>query len=159
DTPLLILPESLPDGPACIANCAAATVAGAFRTAAARSNENVLIFGAGMLGLTAAAMARSMGANEIIVVDVDATRLARAAEFGASTCLPVTGDGSDLIEAVRRCTAGRGVDWVLEVSGAATAMEAALQGARVGGRIVFVGAVAPTRPLAVDGESIVRRML
>jgi D-arabinose 1-dehydrogenase-like Zn-dependent alcohol dehydrogenase len=38
-------------------------------------------------------------------------------------------------------------------------MEAALGLARTGGRVVLVGAVSPTRPLAVDAEAVVRRLL
>ena len=67
DTPALALPETLPDKAACIANCATATVAGAFRVGGDCRGQSVLIFGAGMLGLNAAAMARHRGADQVFV--------------------------------------------------------------------------------------------
>ncbi len=62
-----------PEAPAevmCPVNCATATVAAALRTAGPTAGRNVLILGAGMLGLTAAAMARSRGASTVAVCDV-----------------------------------------------------------------------------------------
>jgi len=43
----------------------------------------IVIHGAGMLGLTAAAMARSRGAANVIVTDIGAVRVQRASSFGA----------------------------------------------------------------------------
>jgi alcohol dehydrogenase len=157
-TPVLVLPEHLADEVACLANCATATAAGALRIGELAPHDNVLIFGAGMLGLTMAAMARSAGAKEVIVVDVSPERLARADRFGASQTLVATSD-IDLPLAIRNATDGRGADLAFEASGAPEAMEAALSSVRIGGRVVFVGAVRPTRPLAIDGEQIVRRLL
>jgi alcohol dehydrogenase len=157
-TPVLVVPESLSDEVACIANCAAATVAAAMRVGAPQPGENVLIFGAGMLGLIATAMARQSRAASVTVVDVDRNRLELAKRFGAT--LGVIFDNEDLMVAsVKSATEGRGADLALELSGAALAMEASLKALRLGGRAVFVGAVAPGRPLAIDGETIVRRVL
>ena len=158
-TPVLILPESLPDDVACLANCATATAAGAVRVGELASGDNVVVFGAGMLGLTMAAMARSRGAAEVIVVDVAPQRLQQALRFGATVCLEFNSDTATIIEDVRVRTAGRGADLVLEASGSPEAMEAALKAARIGGRIVFVGAVRPTRPIPLDAEQLVRRVL
>jgi alcohol dehydrogenase len=157
-TPVLVVPESLSDEVACIANCAAATVAAAMRVGAPQPGENVLIFGAGMLGLIATAMASEAGARQVIVTDVDAERLQQACRFGATGCL-VFAEGERFVADVKDCFDGRGADLALELSGAPLAMEASLKTLRVGGRAVFVGAVAPGRPLALDGEMIVRRVL
>jgi len=159
DTPLLKLPAGLPDAAACFANCATATVAGALRVGGFQPGESVLILGAGMLGLNAAAMARAAGAGEVIVADVAADRLATARRFGAGQVLPFAGDGAELVAAVCDGTSKRGADLAIDVSGAPAAMEASLAAVRTGGRVVFVGAVAPTRPLAVNAESVVRRLL
>jgi alcohol dehydrogenase len=159
DTPILVLPPSLPDAVACIANCATATVAGAMRTAGDCREQHVLILGAGMLGLNAAAMATRNGARAVYVADVSPERLARAVKFGATACFPFTDNGDDLIAELRNRTDGRGVDLVIEVSGAPAAMAASLRALRIGGRVVFVGAVAPTPPLPIDPEQVVRRLL
>lgn len=158
-TPVLILPESLPDEVACLANCATATAAGAVRVGELAAGDNVLVFGAGMLGLTMAAMARSRGAAEVVIIDVAPQRLRQALRFGATACLEFNSDAAAIVEGVRSRTAGRGADLVLEASGTPEAMEAALESARIGGRIVFVGAVRPTRPIPLDAEQLVRRVL
>jgi alcohol dehydrogenase len=159
DTPVLRLPSTLPDEAACFANCATATVAGALRVGELRAGESVLILGAGMLGLNLGAMARMGGAGEVIVADVDAERLKGAERFGATETLCFTGDGAGLVARIRERTSNRGADLIIDVSGAPTAMEAAVKAARTGGRIMLVGAVSPTRPLAIDPEGIVRRLL
>ena len=58
-TAILRVPESLPDTVACPANCATATVAAALRLGGVCQGQSVLIQGAGMLGLTAAAALRA----------------------------------------------------------------------------------------------------
>jgi len=157
-TPVLVLPDQLADEVACLANCATATAAGALRIGELSSCDKVLVFGAGMLGLTMAAMARSAGAKDVIVVDVSRDRLARATRFGANHTI-FAPSALDLPAAVSNVTGGRGADLALEASGAPEAMESAMSSVRIGGRIVFVGAVRPTRPIAIDGEQIVRRVL
>lgn len=159
ETSVLKLPPSLPDQTACFANCAAATVAGAFRIAGECRGQSVLIFGAGMLGLNACAMASHRGASDVIVTDVSADRLALAQRFGATAGVPFRERGEELLAEVRQRTEGRGVDLAIELSGSPEAMEASLSAVRTGGRVIFVGAVAPTRPIQVDAEQIVRRLL
>ena len=153
------VPSGLSDAVACPANCATATVAAAMRYAGPCAGCVVLIQGAGMLGLTAAAMAASAGARDVIVCDTVAKRLPRAGRFGATHTARVDDDGAALQDAVEQATSGRGVDVAIDLSGAAAAMETGIELLRIGGRYVWVGAVFPERPLAVSAETIVRRML
>ena len=78
--------------------------------------NNVLIFGAGPIGLTAQALAQAAGAGRMIVVDPSPSRRALAAKLGASDLL--TGS-ENLDEAVLEITKGRGVDTVVEAAGVA----------------------------------------
>ena len=158
-TAVLAVPPEVPDLVACPANCATATVAGAWRLAGGCRDEVVLIQGAGMLGLTACAMAQAGGAKEVIVCDVDAERLRAASEFGATRCVLIEPDGAALASAVEDATDGRGVDVAMELCGAPEAFEAGLDLLRIGGRCVLVGAVFPARPAAIEAEKIVRRLL
>ena len=158
-TPILRLPDALSDLVACPASCATATVAAALRVAEDVQDQSILIQGAGMLGLTAAAMAAVGGAREIIVCDPDEQRLQVAANFAAThTVLLQNGDGEP-DETVGNCTDGRGVDVALELSGSPDAIEAGLRCLRIGGRYVLVGAVYPTRDVALNAEGVVRRLL
>ena len=158
-TAICRVPSELSDAVACPANCATATVAAAMRYAGPCAGRAVLIQGAGMLGLTAAAMAGSGGAREVIVCDTVAERLRRAGRFGATRTARVDDDGAALRAAVEQTTSGRGVDVAIDVSGAPAAMEAGIELLRIGGRYVWVGAVFPARPLAVSAETIVRKVL
>jgi alcohol dehydrogenase len=158
-TAVLHVPESLPDEVACPANCATATVAAALRVAGECRDHVVLVQGAGMLGLTAAAMLAARGAREIIVCDVDASRLQRAKAFGATRTVAVDRGSDALAGVVMQSTADRGVDFALELSGSPEAVEAGLPLLRIGGRYVLVGAVFPARDVSLSAETIVRRLV
>ena len=158
-TTIVRLPSALSDAIACPANCATATVAAAMRYAGDCGDRVVLIQGAGMLGLTAAAMARWAGAREVIVCDKVSDRLPRAKSFGATRTACVNDDHTALRKTVDEVTAGRGVDVAIDVSGAPAAIETGIGLLRVGGRYVWVGAVFPARPVAVSAETIVRNIL
>ena len=148
-TAIVRLPEQLPDTVACPVNCATATVAAAF-AAAVRQDESlrdrrVLIYGAGMLGLTSVAFAKVAGAANVTVCDVNETRRELAMKFGATnSCAEVTADDFDC---------------VFEMSGHPAAVHSAINAAGIGGRIVLVGSVSPSPPVNVDPERIVRRLL
>ena len=134
----------------CPVNCATATVAAAFRAARDVAERRVLIIGAGLLGLTAAAFARSRNAAKVAVCDIDPERLSRASHFGADTAIewpPHTGRESDRF------------DVVFEMSGSADAVELTCEVADVGATVVLVGSVKPSRPVPIDPERIVRQWL
>ncbi len=156
---VVLVPEDLPDEVACPANCATATVMAAMRAGNGCRNEIVLIQGAGMLGLTACAVARSKGASQIIVSDLDESRLTRAKRFGASRCVLVREGSRNLAQSVQELSQGRGVDLALELSGSHSAMKSAIPLLRTGGRYVLVGAVFPTQPLSLQPERVVRGWL
>jgi alcohol dehydrogenase len=147
---IIKVPDTLPDFVACPANCATATVAGALRIAGECKGQTIVIFGAGMLGLTAAAMAHEQGAQNIVVSDIDSGRAELALKFGATSI--------DLNE-LDGLTGGRGADVIFEISGSPDAMESAVDLLRIGGRLILVGAVFPNRAVSLQAEQIVRRML
>lgn len=79
--------------------------------------NNVVIFGAGPIGLAAEALAIAAGAGKVIVFDPSESRRKFADNMGASVSLsPV---GIDLDEAILEQTLGRGVDYVIECAGVA----------------------------------------
>jgi len=117
----------------------------------------VLIQGAGMLGLTACAMARFGGAREVICCDVHPERSDRALQFGATR---VAIANADIVrETVLSASEGRGADVALELSGASAAIAAGLSLLRVGGCYVLVGTVAPAPAVEFDPQMVVRRCL
>jgi len=153
------LPEKLPDAVACPANCAVATTAGALRLAGLGAGGCVVVQGSGMLGLNACAMAAAAGVRHIVAIDVRPERLLLARQFGASHTLSAAEAATGLADLARGLTEGRGADAVLEFTGCAAATETAIEGLRIGGRLILVGAVFPGPPLRLDAERVVRRLL
>jgi alcohol dehydrogenase len=155
-TAWFVVPDELPDRVAAPANCATATVAAVLRSAGPVAGRSVLVLGAGVLGVTACAMARAAGTGLVIAADPAPTSRDRATAFGATHAFPTC---DELAAGVADLTGGRGADVVLELAGRAESAAAALALARIGGTVVLAGTVAPTAPLAVDPERLVRWML
>lgn len=157
-TGILTVPDHLSDEVACPVNCATATVAAAVRCVPALTDRIVLIQGAGMLGLTAAAMARSLGAARIIVSDVQSGRLARATAFGATDTIDAALGAQELAREVRDLSAGRGADVIFELSGSPAAIEAGFDCLRIGGTYLWAGTVTPSPPMHLTPERLVRNL-
>lgn len=154
-TSIVRLPKDLPLEVACPASCATATIAAALAAAGDLHDVSVCVIGVGMLGLTACAMSHYRGAREVIAVDVNPQRLARSLEFGATR----SASPQELDTTITSATNSRGIDVVLELSGSPDAFELGLRQLRIGGTLILVGAVFPSRPVPLLMEQIVRRHL
>ncbi|NEE00498.1 alcohol dehydrogenase catalytic domain-containing protein [Phytoactinopolyspora halotolerans] len=155
---LVRVPDVLADAVAAPAACATATVVATVDRSGGLTGRRVLISGAGMLGITATAMAAAEGAAEITVVDVDPGRLELAGAFGASRVI-----GAGAAERDRRgvpdVAADGEVDVALDFSGAPEAIERAFGALDVEGVLVLAGSVAPGPAVGLDPERTVRRWL
>lgn len=156
--------ETLPAAIAAPASCATATAVAALDAAAANVELDgalLLVTGAGMIGLSVAAMAVEAGA-EVIVADPDASRRAFARRLGAVTVDPLArGAAPERLDAVLGRFAERGLAEVLvaiEASGTAAAVRTVLDVIGVGGVAVLVGSVSPGSEVSLDPETIVRRL-
>ncbi|WP_299469960.1 zinc-binding dehydrogenase, partial [uncultured Gimesia sp.] len=157
-TTIFKVPESLPDLIASPANCATATVMAAFRLAGDVQDRSVLILGAGMLGVTAAAVAHTKDAAAIYVTDIDHSRVIRSLEFGATRTLLVKKE-QPLHAEIQHLTDGRGVDFVFDMTGVPEVIESGLESMGIGGTMILVGSVYPARPIQFSAETIVRKLL
>lgn len=154
-TTICRVPDTLSDEVAAPASCATSTVAAAIEQIGVLAGQRLLIMGAGMLGVTAAAWARSAGAEQVICCDHSPSRLELAERFGATAvCSP-----AQLSDSVRRLTGGWGVDAALELTGSSEACASLIDQLRLGGQAVLVGAVFPGPPMPLLVEQVVRRML
>ena len=84
NTPIAMLNNDLPNEIASLINCSVATVAGAIRLAGELKSKTVLVYGAGMLGVIACAMASKMGAINIIAIDENEQRLEISKKFNSN---------------------------------------------------------------------------
>jgi threonine 3-dehydrogenase len=98
--------------------------------------EDVLITGAGPIGMMAAAICRHCGAQRIVVTDVNDYRLGLAARMGATLTVNVSRTS---IEHAREELGIIGFDIGLEMSGNGTAFESMLENMHHGGRIALLG--------------------
>src|SRR5580698_5189754 len=140
------LPEGLEFQQAAMLEAVAVALHGV-RVAEMSGGEDVLVIGAGMIGLLLLQAARAKGARRVMVCDVDATRLKLAKELGADVVVEASGDG--LVQEILRLTDGRGVDVVLEAVGRDETIAAGIDCVRKGGTVVLVGNISPqvTLPL------------
>ena len=114
------------------------------RLAQVKAGQDVLIVGAGGLGLHAVQIAKLCGAR-VVVVDTNPDALALAKHYGADAVLPVDGAG----QAVSELTAGQGADAVIEIVGVPETLSWSLPATKSGGKLILVG-YAPGRAFALD---------
>src|SRR5512139_393496 len=88
-TCIIKVPDGLSDEVVASANCALATVVAGWEAAQLQPGDNVLIQGAGTLGIYAAALASAFGCNRVIVTDVIDQRLEFIKPFGATDTINV----------------------------------------------------------------------
>ena len=159
NTGIIRLQETMPLAIAATLNCSVSTVAGAIRLAGNLKDKNVLITGMGHLGITCAAMCREAGAEWIGAADIVERRLSEALSFGAHAAFDMSGDLTGLQSEITKQVNGSGIDVVFDMSGSPEAMEFGVANLAVGGCSIWVGAVFNTRPLSIDPEQVIRRLI
>ncbi|KAK9094715.1 hypothetical protein Scep_026184 [Stephania cephalantha] len=102
---------------------------------------NVLIMGAGPIGLVTMLSARAFGAPRVIIVDVDDNRLAIAKNLGADDVVKVSIDIKDVSKEVVEIqkAMGTAVDVTFDCAGFNKTMSTALSATRSGGKVCLVG--------------------
>lgn len=99
--------------------------------------EDVLITGAGPIGIMAVAIARHVGARNIVITDVNDYRLGIAKQMGATRAVNVT--RQNVVETMTDLHMSEGFDVGLEMSGNPTAFEDMLSGLNHGGKVALLG--------------------
>lgn len=117
--------------------------------------EDVLITGAGPIGIMAVAIARFVGARHVVITDVNDYRLDLARRMGASRALNVARESID--DAMRDLGMQEGFDVGLEMSGNAQAFREMLRTLHHGGSAALLG-IAPTG-FSVDWNEIILKGL
>ena len=117
--------------------------------------EDVLITGAGPIGIMAAAICRHAGARHVVVTDVNNYRLELATTMGATHTVNVKQD--TLADAQRALDMREGFDVGLEMSGNPAAFACMIDQMAHGGKISMLGI--PEAGMAVDWDTVVFNML
>ncbi|MDO5662328.1 MAG: L-threonine 3-dehydrogenase [Brachybacterium sp.] len=117
--------------------------------------EDVLITGAGPIGLMAAAVARYAGARFIAITDIAEHRLRMADEVGVDATVDVS--RTSLREVQEELGMREGFDVGLEISGQASALQEMIENMNHGGKVALLGL--PSRHFEVDWTAVITRML
>jgi putative phosphonate catabolism associated alcohol dehydrogenase len=141
-THLVEVPDTVPDAVAAPANCSLATMANVTEHLPA-SCRVAVVQGAGLLGLHGCALLRAAGVERVIMVDTDAARLSRVAEFGGEASLSAD-------------VPSKSADVVIEAAGVPGIVNEGLRLLRPGGHYLFVGMVHPDSALDITGEAVIR---
>ncbi|MDB4917952.1 MAG: Threonine dehydrogenase and related Zn-dependent dehydrogenase [Gemmatimonadetes bacterium] len=136
---LIKLPEELTPETFIGGGCGLVTALHSVDMAGIRLGESVAVLGVGPVGQSIVAFASLSGAGEVIAVGAPDDRLEFATRMGATSTLSLDVSAADRLEAVRRATGGRGVDVVIEASGAPDAITQGLDMVRDGGRMIVCG--------------------
>lgn len=103
-------------------------------------SDTAVVIGSGMIGMLVIQALRAAGIEKVIAVDREPTRLAMAAQLGATSTVDAT--AADTAEQIRALTGGRGADVLFEVVGIEPTVNLAIDVARDGARLVLVGNLA-----------------
>ena len=118
--------------------------------------EDVVVTGAGPIGVMATAVVRHAGARRICVTDLSAERLALAKAAGADLVVDVSAGGT-LREAQEALGMAEGFDIGLEMSGSPGAVEDMLANMNHGGRVAMLGL--PKDRYAIDWGRVITHMI
>ena len=117
--------------------------------------EDVLITGAGPIGLMATAIAKHAGARYVVTTDMNPYRLELARKMGASIALNVA--EKSIKETQEELGMKEGFDVGLEMSGSGQAFKDMIENMAHGGKIALLGI--PTEDLAIDWNILIFNML
>jgi threonine 3-dehydrogenase len=117
--------------------------------------EDVLITGAGPIGIMAVAVAKHAGARHVVITDLNPSRLDLARRLGATVALDVR--SGSLEQVMAELGMKEGFDVGLEMSGSPAALRQMLAAMCHGGKIAMLGI--PSEPIAIDWNTVVFNML
>jgi threonine 3-dehydrogenase len=117
--------------------------------------EDVLVTGAGPIGIMGALVAKRAGARKVVITDINAYRLDLARKLGVETV--VKADEETLEHVMSRIGMSEGFDVGLEMSGAPPAFRDMIRTMNNGGKIALLG-IAP-EGFAVDWNKVIFKML
>ncbi|MGD0659572.1 MAG: zinc-binding dehydrogenase [Syntrophorhabdales bacterium] len=160
-TKVVKVPEELTEEEAVGVGCAFRTAVGAYeRFGGIRFQENVVIQGAGPVGLYAAVIAAEGGAGRVIVIGAPETRLDLALKWGAHHVINIdkVKDPGRRKDAVLALTGGRGPEVVVECAGVPAAFGEGIDMIQKGGRYLVMGQTSavtiPFAPGLVTGKGV-----
>ena len=109
----------------------------AVRRAKIEAGSSAVVFGLGAIGYIAMQWLKALGCTDVIVVDVDDSKLQLALELGATAA--INGRTEDAVERIRKLTNQQGAHVAIEMAGNKITHVQAIQSVRKSGQVVFCG--------------------
>ena len=151
------VPDDLTDDMVAPANCALSEVIYGLEKVGLRFGETIVIQGAGGLGINATAVAKEMGADQVIVIDGITERLELAKAFGADALIDMREykTPEERVLRVKELTGGWGADVVAELVGFPRVVPEGLDMLGNGGRYLEIGNASPGMTYEADPSLLV----
>lgn len=155
------LPDDLPTEALIGAGCALITAIHGVERTGIEWQDTVVVQGAGPVGISALAVAKSAGAGQVIVLGGPRHRLEMAKRFGADHVIDIDEVRAPKarIDAVRQLTSGYGADVVLECVGHPSAVVEGMEMCRDGGRYLILGHYCDAGPVSWNPHVVTRKQL
>ncbi|MBM3395215.1 MAG: zinc-binding dehydrogenase [Betaproteobacteria bacterium] len=134
---LVPLPDELSFDAGAAISCGTGTAWGALHRLELQGDQTIAVFGQGPVGLSATLLASELGAR-VIALDTSPERLARAKEFGADVLINPL-EVTEVVQAIRDATHGRGAHASMDCSSSPQARQQAVKCVRTWGKACFVG--------------------
>ena len=149
---LIKIADTMSDAEATLVVTAGTSMYGLTELGGLVAGESVVVIGPGPIGLLGMAVAKALGASPVILTGTRDSRLETGRRLGTDHVVNVTRE--PVVETVRRLVGNKGVDYVIECSGAPDAINEAARMCNRGGKICL--AAFPHDPALVDVAHIVR---
>ena len=149
---LIKIADTMSDAEATLVVTAGTSMYGLTELGGLVAGESVVVIGPGPIGLLGVAVAKALGAGPVILTGTRNARLETGRRLGADHVVNVTREPA--VETVRRLNGGKGVDYVIECSGAPDAINEAAHMCNRGAKICL--AAFPHDPALIDVAHIVR---
>jgi 2-desacetyl-2-hydroxyethyl bacteriochlorophyllide A dehydrogenase len=150
---LVAIPDDMTDEEATLVVTAGTAMYGLTELGGLVAGESVVVTGPGPIGLLAVAVAKAMGAQPVILTGTRDNRLQIGTELGADHIVNIRKE-ADVVAAVKTLNGGKGVDYVMECSAAASAVNDAVRMVNRGGKVCL--AAFAHEEVSVDVAHIVR---
>ncbi|KAK1262655.1 Alcohol dehydrogenase-like 3 [Acorus gramineus] len=146
--------QRVPPTVASLLSCGFTTGFGAaWKAAKVEEGSTVAVLGLGGVGIAVVMGAKLMGASRIIGVDVNDKKKETGEAFGATDFVNPTEIGKPTHEVIRELTDGLGVDYSFECSGAATALNEAVESTKAGSGLTMVIGAGTQKVMPFNVES------
>ncbi|KAJ6020159.1 hypothetical protein N7499_003451 [Penicillium canescens] len=115
-----------------------------------RPGQSLVVFGVGAVGLACVMAGKLRGADPLIAVDIDPTRLDLAIKLGATHGILASDITLGIVEEIKRLCPGNGVQRAVDCSGVPSVIEQMIKSLGSRGKAATVGAPAPGKSVNID---------